>query len=424
MKLSVVYYLCASSLLLTACNKQDLPETNRPQYAVEAIAFTTPYTADELETRSFAMRESFQEGDKVGVLGFCEASSNGTDYGTSPWDTKKPFATPDIFYNQMLECKGAGSWDYTWNGTGNISGLHPWLENEAYTYAFFAYYPYATIEDGKNSGIIDGTGIVADEDDNRRYGLGTITLSEKDHRGDPTITYTMPHHPAKYNSTLNWWYVPDFMLAYKTDHLKSMGSVKLNFRHLFCSFEFRINNYNDHPVTIEDFYIWGGNGTKDQNPTTGFYKSVSVTGQESGYSVSDDFYFGRFKLVGRKEGEDEHILMSIDCPSATVDSDGNLTPGTAIISYKESPISLLFIPDHNGKLTTDNNEDIRLELTVTQDGNKLFDTDPRSMNLEDVYFEPGVRSIFNINIVGNDFTLQMESDGRWEDGGDSDIVFE
>ena len=45
-------------------------------------------------------------------------------------------------------------------------------------------------------------------------------------------------------------------------------------------------------------------------------------------------------------------------------------------------------------------------------------------NLKDISFAPGVRSIFNINIIGNDFYIQMRSDGSWSDGGDSDIVFE
>ena len=430
MKTSYFIGLCATTLLWAAsCTQDEMPGIDRPAYAIEAIAFTTPYTiAEEADTRSFAMRSgTFQEGDRVGVLGFCQASNQGVDYGTSPWDTKKEFCTPDIFYNQELTYSDTGSWDYTWYGTGSIGGLHPWLENEAYTYAFFAYYPYAEMTNsssGEQSGVIDGTGIVADERDNERYGLGTIKLSGENHRSEPTITYTMPHHPARYNSVLNWWYVPDLMLAYKVDHLRADGSVKLDFRHLMCAFEFQVNNYTNKPVTVEDFYVWGGGSIVNDVPTTGFYKSVTVTGQESGYTVGDDIYYGRFKLVGRTSNEDEHILTNIVCPAATTDADGNLVPGTARMEYNGEPISLLFIPDHDGRLTNDNNRDIRLSLTVTQEGSELFDEQDRSMNLENVFFEPGVRSVFNINIVGNDFTLQMESDGRWEDGGDSNIVFE
>ena len=46
------------------------------------------------------------------------------------------------------------------------------------------------------------------------------------------------------------------------------------------------------------------------------------------------------------------------------------------------------------------------------------------MELKDASFRPGMRSVFNINIVGNDFIIQVESEDTWEDGGDSDIVFE
>ena len=48
----------------------------------------------------------------------------------------------------------------------------------------------------------------------------------------------------------------------------------------------------------------------------------------------------------------------------------------------------------------------------------------RNMGLKDSSFRPGMRTVFNINIVGNDFIIQARSEDAWEDGGDSDIVFE
>lgn len=424
MKTSSLISLCAAMLLASACTQDELPCAGRPSYAAEAIAFTTPYTTDEPGTRSFAMRQgTFNPGDRVGVLGFCQASNQGTDYSSSPWNTKKDFCTPDIFYNQELTYSGTGSWDYNWTGTGNISGLHPWLDDEAYTYAFFAYYPYAEMTEtdrwtGEQSGTISGIGITDD-----REGLGTITLSGTGHRGDPAITYTMPHSlGSSPTAGCDWWVVPDFMLGYKTDHLRRDGSVKLNFRHLFCAFEFRINNYNDSPITIKDLYIGGGRGT-GSNRTSGFYRSVSVTGQQTDYTVDkSDIYIGRYHIVGRDPEDtdaDPHVLVDMECPEANGDQ-----PSSTPIYYEGEPVALLFIPDEEGKLTSDGNESLYISLTVEQNGETIFDERERTMNLESVSFEPGVRSIFNINIVGNNFTLQVQSDGRWEDGGDSDIVFE
>lgn len=428
MKAKNIYlvFVAGTALALSSCQQDELL-TQRPQGDASVITFNSPYTID---SRSDAMRSgSFETGDKVGVLGYCMASNQGTDYSTSPWDTKKPFCTPDVFYNKELTYSGTGSWDYTWGadeasgdwaGYEPVGDLHPWAENEEYTYSFFAYYPYATLteqRDGTWEGTIDGGGLTDDKN-----GLGTITLSGQEERGDPTITYTMPHHPAKLDSDLDWWVVPDFMLAYKINHKKQDGSVKLDFRHLFCAFEFVVNNYTLDDVVIEDLYIGGG---KEENGiTTGFYKSVTVEGQESGYSVGNDIYYGDFKLIG--EENRPYILANLTCGKGTLinEETNEIKPTNTEIKYNNSAISLLFIPDYKGKLTTDGNESLYIRLRVTKDGQTFIKDEPRSMNLENISFAPGVRSIFNINIIGNDFYIQMRSDGSWSDGGDSDIVFE
>lgn len=421
MKAKNIYlvFVAGTALALSSC-QQDESLTQRPQGDASVITFNSPYTID---SRSDAMRSgSFETGDKVGVLGYCMASNQGTDYSTSPWDTKKPFCTPDVFYNKELTYSGTGSWDYIWDSneaTGDwadydpVGDLHPWAENEEYTYSFFAYYPYAEVD---NRGV--GTIKIKDEDD-KEIEMGEIELSTSNHRGDPTITYTMPHgNGANLSFTHDWFAVPDFMLAYKTDHLKRDGSVKLDFRHLFCAFEFRVNNYNEYPVTISDLYISGGTET---NPRTGFYKSVTVTGQESGYTVGDEVYIGRFKLIeGKTSG-------GFECPAGTRDENGQIVPSvTNVLSreeeHRDEVISLLFIPDENGKLTSDGNESLNLSLQATSSDGELNQT--KNMNLKESVFQPGVRSIFNINIIGNDFYIQVRSDGSWSDGGDSDIVFE
>lgn len=401
-------YLMPLLFVMAACGQDEWPSGAQSEYSTEVITFSSPYEAG---TRAAALRDgSFQAGDKVGVLGYCEASNGNVNISDEPWNTKKPFSTPDIFYNQELTYSGTGAWNYTWTGTGSVGGLHPWLANEDYTYSFFAYYPYAGVENGDGSLTIS-----TDEVDD----MGTIRLSGENDRSDPTITYTMPHSDGEnLDSGHDWWAVPDLMLAYTIDHRKSDGSVKLDFRHMFCAFQFRVNNYNQYPVTISDLYLSGGT---ESNPRKGFYKSLSVVGQESGYSVGEDVYIGRFKLLGGR------TTGGFLCPAATINADGQLVPSSFDIESVEEEhdgvIVLLFIPDADGKLTSDGNKSLRLELQAQSEEGGDIDADV-SMLLEDASFKPGMRSVFNINIVGNDFIIQVESEDAWEDGGDSDIVFE
>lgn len=404
-----ITYILPLLFLLGACSQEELPQTPSPDYATGVITFQSPY----IVTRSAALRSgTFQPGDSVGVLGYCKASNtvNGVeiDYSTSDWNTKKVFSKPDVFYNQKLTYTDDGLWTYSWSGTfdgsGPVGELHPWSSNEDDTFSFFAYYPYA--ENGK---ITDSSG----------NAMGTIALSREDATGDPTITYEMPHGVgSSITSTKNWWVVPDFMLAYKVDHKKEDGSVKLNFRHLFCAFEFEVNNYNQEEVIVKDLYFSGGE-FEGKTIIAGFYKSVTVTGQQNGYSVNENnLYGGRFKIVGSKEGEDEHILVDLTCPGAQDSGQ----PATTSIDYEGSPISLLFIPDERGMLTTDANESFSMDITLTI-GDKEVER-KGIMNLGNQSFQPGVRSIFSINVIGNDIYVQMRSDGTWENDGDSDITFE
>ncbi len=383
--------LCLAVLLGAAsCSQEEEPSGGGTAFD-GGIVFTSPYTL----TRSEAMRYgSFRKGDQVGVLGYSEAFNGDLNVSSSDWNTKKQFCKPELFYNQPLRYIADGLWTYKWTGTGNVGGLHPWYADDSYTYAFFAYYPYVEV----SGGTIDG-------------GMGTITLSGDDQTGDPTITYTMPHSGSTTSATLDWQRVPDLMLAYNVAHTKAKGAVNLAFRHLFCAFEFKVNNYNTKPVTVSDLYVSGSN----------FYKSVTVTGQESGYQIGDDRYSGQFDIASSYAGG------TFQCPAGEEikDDDENIIevrPATVTLTTDGTdsgdPIDLLFIPNEHGKLTEDDNKSLNLHVTI--DGYQRDAT----MKLAGASFEPGVRSVFTINIVGNDIYLQMESDGRWDEGGDSDISFE
>lgn len=386
MKRQLIRISALAALLAAGCQQEELPGGNG--YSSEAIVFTSPYTT----TKSPNMRYgSFEKGDKVGVLGYGPAWNGGNNYEESDWNTKKMFATPDVFYNQLLEYADGGLWNYNWTGTGNQGGLQPWADNENMKYAFFAYYPYAEVtpSDNKtNKGEIEG-------------GKGTITLSNQQQTGDPIITYTLPF-PAggKETTDRDWKDVPDLMLSYVIDHTKNNGPVSLNFRHLFCAFEFEVNNYNEAPVTISSLSF---NGEY-------FYRSVSLAGQNQDYEIGTDYYSGQFNIVTAND--------QVQCDAAKKDANGNVTPTTKkiIVTNTNDPVDVLLIPDANGKITQQGKITVRISINNANAKTQELDSG--------ISFQPGMRSIFSINIVGNDFIVQMRSDGAWEDGGDSDVNFD
>ena len=373
--------------LAAACQKETVAPAGAG-YSTEAILFTTPYTV----SKSAAMRDGdFNEGDKVGVLGYCKATGlNGEDYSASEWDTKKPFATPEVFYNQELTYKGNGVLSYNYSGDNAVGTLRGWYNEPDYTYAFFAYYPYAQLGYGNRGTIYAEDG---------RTSMGTITLSGENATGDPTFTYTMPYRSNSSTSTLlNLDRVPDVMLAYTVNHRHSDGAVSLKFRHMLCAFEFEINNYNEEPVEITSLVFRGEN----------FYKSFTITGQKQDYTPKDDRYSGQFQLLS--EGK------PLVCPPA-LETDGVIVPGKAIVSLdgSDDPIDLLFIPDADGKITAGT-----CSVSVQMEGER-----ERTQNVRDgMSFRPGTRSIFSINIVGDNFVIEVRADNAWSDGGDSNIYFD
>lgn len=383
MKYMRLWIMMLATIGLEACTREDgsFPGT----YSSEAIIFTSPYNV----TRSPELRNSFLSGDQIGVLGYCKATYNNVDYSSSPWNTKKAFASPSLFYNQKLTYTEAGMWTYDTDNYSPGNQLQPWYEDESYTYAFFAYYPYAEINNYSTTGTI--------YNDNNES-MGTITLSSSNTTGDPVITYSMPYSTGgTTNTPRNWAIVPDFMLAYSIDHIRKDGPVNLSFRHIFCAFEFEVNNYNTTEAIINNLWFSG----------TNFYRTVSITGQESDYTIKTDRYSGYFNIAD----------TDITCPAAT-EVNGVLVPGKLKINITgtEDPIDLLLIPDAQGKITEgDCSVSVRLNNEST----------PRTQNIKgSATFEPGTRSIFSINLVGNNFVLQVHSDGQWDDGGDSDISFD
>lgn len=361
MKKKQLAYLLLAGLLAASCQQEELPGGGG--LSDSGIIFTSDYAL----SRSIA-KTTFSEGDKVGVLGYCLDDNNL--YGASDWNTKKLFVKPEVFYNQELTFDGTGVWEYDYNN----QGLRKWYDNPEYQYAFFAYYPYASVSESTNKGTIT----IGEKT------MGTIELSSKDAVSDPVLTYTMPHQGYGSGTALDRTQTPDLMVAYNIDRTSGEGPVKMDFRHLLCGMEFEVNNFTEQDVEI----------TKLQFSGTNFYKIIKITGQNQGTEVFDG-YSGDFTVV---DG-------TVTCPA-----NGKLR----IADTEGNRVDLLLIADENGDINHNGSSSIKI----------TYGESTRTFPLSGLKFQAGVKNVFTINFIGNDVVLEMRATDNWEDGGDSDITFE
>ena len=141
---------------------------------------------------------------------------------------------------------------------------------------------------------------------------------------------------------------------------------------------------------------------------TNFYKSFTITGRAQNYTLNSDRYSGSFSLVSE----------TITCDAAKTENGIVTEPYNKKITVSpdsEDPIDLLFIPDGEGKITAGA---CTITLTTSKGGGRWQDIK------EGMSFQPGTRSIFSINIIGNNFVIQVRTLDEWSDGGDSDIYFD
>lgn len=359
MKKKQLAYLLLAGLLAASCQQEELPGGG--ELSDSGIIFTSDYTL----SRSIA-KTTFSQGDKVGVLGYC--LDENERYGESDWNTKKMFVKPDVFYNQELTFDGTGLWGYNYNG----EGLRKWYDNPKYQYSFFAYYPYAPVNEYNNKGTI------TIDDKN----MGTIQLSSKDAVSDPVLTYTMPY--TSLAGPLDRTRIPDLMVAYNIDRTSGEGPVKMDFRHLLCGMEFEVNNFTEQGVEITQLQFTG----------SGFYSTIKITGQNQGTEVSGG-YGGDFTIV----------KTPVSC-----EANGKLR-----IADTEGNVDLLLIADENGNITGGSGSS---SIKITYGGST------RTFSLSGLKFQAGVKNVFTINFIGNDVVLEMRATDNWENGGDSDITFE
>lgn len=208
MKMRRVYAYMIMMISFVACQKQvDTPDIHAPWGGY--ITFSTG-----IETKTpinVNMR-----GKDFGVLAYSYDSN---------WATARPVSTPDLFYNQTVNCDNNGI--CTYDSDPSVAGTQVKEWNLAKTYSFFAYYPTTT--------------------DN-----SSISISGSSDTNMPKVTYTYPFGTPDANGNVDIT-VPgneilaDLMTAASTDQTgKGSGRVGFNFEHrLFC-FEVQANNYNDN----------------------------------------------------------------------------------------------------------------------------------------------------------------------------------
>ena len=362
--------------LLASC-QQEYPDN--PTYVGEGIVFTSPYSSRSI------VHTTWEAGNQIGVMGYCGGENSGQSIHADLWDNKKGFVTPDIFYNEPLTYGGDGNWTYNWNS----QGLHPWEEEEDSRYTFIAYSPYTTIGSWDNVGTIEG-------------GKGDITLSGENDKGEPTFTFTMPHNGWSEGSILTSD-VADLMMAVRKDHTKADGIVSLNFEHMLTAMEFEINNYNlDKTVTINKIEVRGRN----------FHKELTIKGIDiENASIETEKYSGTFAVLSNP--------ITLEKAEGNIET-GEITPTTQKITGSDgkTPLDLLFIVDDSHHIFS---EDGDCSVIVTPSNGE-----PRSLSLKDgnVTFTRGIKNIFSINYVGNDFLLQVRAEDNWEAGGDDNIYFD
>lgn len=211
----IKYLSLISILVVLSCQKQT-PDTIYAEGGL--VSFST-----RVHTKAPVITNL--SGRYFGVYGF--SYSNLTN-----WNTAKAKGTPNEFLN--LSVSGTDC-SYSYNGDDAVGGYKKWDLDKGYT--FFAYYPFAALNNGKNfnpSQLTDNNG-------NPIYET-------------PYIDYTLP---ISADALVNPDDMIDVMTAAVKDHNLTLGPVVgLNFYHrLFCIDINAINHNTETTVKIKDLSV-------------------------------------------------------------------------------------------------------------------------------------------------------------------------
>ena len=359
------------ALALAACSRT---ESVLPSAAEDYIRFGLPGMSVDVEAKSALVGDALPDSSSFGVLGYClsqiapDKSELNESSATKNWDDKKELCRPHLFYNVPVTYS---------NGECTYGDLVPWYAPADYQYTFFAYYP---------------------------YGGGYFTMeSDETTLGSPSVKFTMPFDAGNDTlAVLDDAKVPDAMVAMAEDVTRGTnGMVELNFRHILTGLNFQINNYNEDP----------------QNPETGktltihslklrgrFYKSFEMKYDNGWGSPANELYSGTYTLI--PDNSDIQIEPH---------SEGKLTDKTLLLVSGQN---------HEGSETGYLGPYVKLEIKYTfgdSDEKTQWFTRPNN-------FLPAAGTVYTsqLNFIGDAFVLNIIVDNnyQWEDGGDSEIVFQ
>ena len=221
-------FIAVTMLLFASCNQEVLPIYPNGELPIHRgyIQFSTGVSSrSDLATN--------MRGRDFGVLSYSYSY-------TTNWETAKPLAKPDIFYDQKVSCASDGVCRYdNDNNPTNGDQLTPWDATKWYT--FFAYYP---------------------------HGGAGIELSNSSATDTPSLTYEYAwSKDAEDGIDINVCrneQMFDLMTAEAAD-VDGTSNVNLNFKHRLFAIEVLANNYNESEFEMVQKVDGEGNPVYDDN---------------------------------------------------------------------------------------------------------------------------------------------------------------
>ena len=242
--------LVAIVVALTSCEQEYTQGTNWGDWEI-----FRGYMQFSTGVSSRAQLATNLRGREFGVFGY--------QYNTTTtWQYAKATATPNVFYNQKVECDANGSCTYDVDNNTNGDQYKQWEESH---YSFFAYHPYG------------GSG---------------ISFSGQNDVNTPMLTYTYGwlNNSNQYIDATASSDIFDLMTA---EHIDADGStnVGLDFKHRLFAIEVLANNYNENIYEYDEVPVLDENGNQvedaDGNPV---YEQVIRKDVDGNPVFAPDYY--------------------------------------------------------------------------------------------------------------------------------------
>lgn len=404
-RLRIILYAAALLAGVSACDKEELPDTGASLSPGERILFSAPPELT-VETLTRAAQDGFTEGNAFGVMAYCvpyNVGENTLNYGSgsADWSTKRSNCAPEVLYNQKVTVAANGcTYDHT-NSSGDSNNPAYWYrdgygtdgkENTGvtgaanYRYTFFAWYPYADAE-------------------GKPYFTFSKPTGQTD-KGAPVVTFTMPQEGSNTDTELSKD-TPDAMLAVLYNRTKADGSLTFDFSHVLTGLGFEVNNFSENELKIHRLTL---SGKFYRQVTVDFSKATSAT---DFFTFPASYYTGEYVLFDESANGGKPLELAATSETTSVTSTNDIDGQTPIGG---SHLLLISGSGSNFGPETTGNEVVKVNLTYTFDAGQKTESFSRPSTFTP---QPGVKYTAQLNFVGNAFVLQFVVDNNesWEDGG-------